>query len=271
VGVPRQLEIDPGRRGTRDGARVMSEQDHRQCRVTSGQRGGHVFAGAGIVDACELERLVDRDVLVAQDPDAERAQMLEPHIRIPVVLVVAGDGVDTVARLESAQGLDVMAELVQSAIDEIAGDDDQVRRECVDGRDDLGKESFAEDRTDVNVRELGNRVAGRARRQLREGHTHVAHDRAARHVHHAVDHGHDRRADTGDRRRAWIDTCHRADQMGERCGNEQIHRESKPRVGEPDERLRGRTRQSPQEERRDRQARRQHDDGDRRQHVPRRR
>src|ERR1017187_4159005 len=119
---------------------------------------------ARVVDPREVERIAYRNSLVSQDANPQSAQVGDPCIRPRIVLVVAGDEEDAVPGAQTAQRLDQRAELLHGAVHEVAGDDDQVGLELVrltnDGLDEVSSDS----RTDVDVGELDDAVAGSARR-----------------------------------------------------------------------------------------------------------
>src|ERR1700690_4467000 len=88
----------------------------------------------------------------------------EPSIRPRIVLVVAGDEEGAVPGAQTAQRLDQRAELLHGAVHEVAGDDDQVGLELVRLTNDGLDEVSSDRRTDVDVGELDDAVAGSARR-----------------------------------------------------------------------------------------------------------
>src|SRR5262249_18463108 len=124
-----------GRRRGRGGARGGPRG------VGPGERAREVLAAraeqvaAVVVDADEVEARAgggDRDALVAQRADAERGERLAPLARAGVVVVVPGDEVDAAARAQRGERLDLRGEQRRVAVDEVAGDRDQVGRDRLD-------------------------------------------------------------------------------------------------------------------------------------------
>src|SRR5690606_37797545 len=107
VGMPRELQADAQPRRVVDGARLVSQQHQLplriaacQSEVVGGTGDAPVAVSAGAVDAGEVEGggVADGSPLVAEDPDAHAAPLLDPVLHARVIRVVAGDEVDAVAR-----------------------------------------------------------------------------------------------------------------------------------------------------------------------------
>ncbi len=79
---------------------------------------------AGQSDACTV--VLDQRVAVGERDHAQRDEVLHPRLVIKKVLMIAGDDVHAVRRTQIAQGLDILLPVVERAVNEIAGDDDQI-------------------------------------------------------------------------------------------------------------------------------------------------
>jgi hypothetical protein len=275
--VTRELDVDAGELRARDRARVVREQHDRQRRIAIRDRLRDVLAVAGrhrarrrIVDAGEREP-GHRDVRVAQIPHAERCEVRDPRVGVPVVLVVAGDREHAVLRAQATERLDVAGEVANAAVDKIAGQHDQIGLERVDAIDDLRCERAAERWPDVDIGELDDREARRGHRQIHERHSHAFDMRAAPHANEAVRDHRDRRRDAGDCGGARADRGDGDDEVGDRGGEQQVHGEPEPQVRERHPRPRHLALQPPHHDRCHRQARRQDDERDRGDRGPRRR
>lgn len=80
--------------------------------------------------------------------------MRTPVVGSSVVLVVAGDEVRAVRCAQPRERGDVVLELVDSAVDEVSGDDDDVGRVRVHSGDDVFDEAPVDRRTHVQVGKL---------------------------------------------------------------------------------------------------------------------
>ena len=114
--------------------------------VPAVERGVEVGAVAGhaggrrrpVVDAGQVERRrppADRDPLVAQHVDAQGGQVPQPGPGVDEVLVVAGDEEDALLADQVGQRGDVLAQLVDAAVDQVADDRHDVRPLGVDDLD----------------------------------------------------------------------------------------------------------------------------------------
>ena len=82
--------------------------------------------------------------------------------------MVAGDRVDAVPRAQLGERGDLVAQVLDVAVDEIAGQHDQVRRQPVRLIDDVLDEVAVDRQADVEVGELDDREAVEGLRQPRE-------------------------------------------------------------------------------------------------------
>ena len=115
-----------------------------------------------VVDAGEVEArraAADRDALVAQVAHAEPRDLGDPRIGAGVVLVVAGHREHAVLRAQLAERRDIVAQIVDRAVDQVAGQRDQIRRQRVGVRDHALDERAIDRHADVQVRELHDREA----------------------------------------------------------------------------------------------------------------
>ena len=195
--------------------------------------------------------------------------MREPGIDIPVVLVISGDSERAIAGAQVRQRSDMGRELPNMAVHDVSGEHDQIRRERVDLGDDLLGEVRAEGPADVDVGELDDRVAVGGRGQLRDRHADAAHERSAARMDEAVADRERGGGEAGERRIARCDPGDRAGEVREHGGEQEIDRAAKPRVRDPQHRLRAGAREPARDQHRRGQARREHDHRDRREHGPR--
>jgi len=127
--------------------------------------------GVVVLDAGEIERrlpLADDHAPVAQRPPAEALDAGDPGVRARIVIVVAGDEVDAVGRAQLGQGRDLGGEVADAAVDEVAGDGDQVRGERTASLHQMSREAAVEQRADVQVAELHDAETVEPGRQARQ-------------------------------------------------------------------------------------------------------
>src|SRR5205085_12587045 len=88
-------------------------------------------AAGGIGDSRDHEPIADDSMLVFQKRHPQPVELFHPLARAPVVLVIAGDDEDAVARAKVAQRFDSAAKILHMSVDQISGDDDGGRLELV--------------------------------------------------------------------------------------------------------------------------------------------
>jgi len=112
---------------------------------------GHPDAGGS---QCE------RDVLVAQDVDAQGLPVVHPGVGLlRDELVVAADGEDPQRGVEVAERSERVGHLADRAVDEVAAQHDDVGVLPVDLVDDAAGEARVTDRADVQVGDAGDAQA----------------------------------------------------------------------------------------------------------------
>ena len=190
MGVPRQLNVEPGALGGLGAARlVRQEQPHRCVGRRAGQCGvrvaavrrievvGRVVGHAGQHQAgCAPAQ---HHVLVHQDAQPQAAQRRDPGVRARVVLVVAGHEIGAVARGELRQRRHVRAQLGHAAVDQIAGDGHDVGVEQVDRPHDRLDVAVPDGGAHVHVADLRDDEAVKIGRQPVDRHVDADHARGA--------------------------------------------------------------------------------------------
>src|SRR5690606_14329225 len=164
VRVPGQLQVDAVPDGLVNRLGLVGHEDQRAAWVTAldGSREVRPMSNVEVrrlvvVDARQVKDLpgaLDGDVLVAEDSEAELAQVLAPRWRARVVLMVSGHEERAVGRPEPGQRRDVSLEVFDATVHQIARDEHSIGREGVHARDDVFEERTPERLTDVQVREL---------------------------------------------------------------------------------------------------------------------
>ncbi len=91
--------------------------------------------------------------------DARVAERLRDHVAAGVVIVVAEDRRDAVARLEVRELSGDQRRVSRIEIDEVSGRDDEVRADLGDAGKALGDLALSDVAADVNVGDLRDRVA----------------------------------------------------------------------------------------------------------------
>src|SRR3954454_7495948 len=147
VRVARQLQVEARGGGSRCRTWLMCEQElYARTRGSAGQS-SHRVAALGLVEMMRAvigdtgdddvrAPVLEHHMLVHQHAHAEPAQLSDPCARARVVLVIAGDEIGAMTRLQSRHRLGVMCKLAYAAIDQIAGDRDHVDLELIDDVDD---------------------------------------------------------------------------------------------------------------------------------------
>ena len=130
-----------------------------------------------ILDAAQVEAGVaftNGDAFVAKHANAEPRELFHPLIRAREILVIAGNEEDAVAGAQVGQRRDGVAQRAHAAVDEIAGDGDDVRRERVGAVDDVLDDVAPDRRPDVEIGDLDDRQSVLRARQPREPHADAA-------------------------------------------------------------------------------------------------
>ncbi|HEY3358051.1 MAG TPA: hypothetical protein VGQ83_32680, partial [Polyangia bacterium] len=128
-------------------------------------------AQGGVADAEEHEaRVAGRDharvVVDHVEPEASERPRPGPHA--PAALVVAGDEVHAVARPETLERRELRRRLPYAEVDEVAGDDHEVRVERVHLRDDARHEPGAERLPHVQIGQVHDPQPVESRREHRD-------------------------------------------------------------------------------------------------------
>src|SRR5258706_405339 len=189
MGMSRELQLVAGLRCVARGAALVGEENFGGPLRRPARGGLRIAAMRGIEvmrrpvrDAGDRERravVIEHHVLVDEDARAQAAQLADPCVGAGVVLVVAGDDIRAVARFEPREGLRVVREVADRAVDEIAGDRDHVGAEPVHALDDLLDERPLDRRPHVQVADLRDGEAFERCVQPRDGHLDLDHARDA--------------------------------------------------------------------------------------------
>ena len=111
MGVPRELQVVPGRLRGKGAARLVRQQ---HADVTDGRAshgGGRIGSGGEIRDARDHEPArspLHHAMLVRKHRNAETLELVGPTADVPVVLVVTRHEVRAVRRPQAAQRRDVL-------------------------------------------------------------------------------------------------------------------------------------------------------------------
>jgi hypothetical protein len=206
----------------------VREQDaHRGAGRAAGERTGGVarvqaveLAAAEVGDAADDERGVaaaNDGVLVEQHRHAEPAQLMKPRHDARVVLVVAGDEKASFARAQLRERRDVVGELADGAVDEVASDRDEIDVEAIDGVDDRLDVGPLDRRPDVDVADLRDRETVERLREAGDRDVDANDARGAARVREAPRGDHERGDD--DRLRARLDEARRGDHVRQHRGH----------------------------------------------------
>jgi len=274
----------------------MRQQDKLARRVAVRERPGQVLSvplvGEAscrtVVDAGQIEaRFIhaDADAFIAEAANAEAGELRDPRRGAGEVLVVPRDEEDAMARPQPRQRGRHVAQVGHRAVDQIAGDRNQVRRQGIRLLDNLFDERSADRGADVQIRELDDRQSVQRARQSRQSDRYALHgNRADRRSH----------GDGGQRRRAGGDGASQSASDQRAAGqidgfagrrhpqpgptkqlqkvrsqkqNEQDPGRSKPRVNRPAQQV-GRRRESARQDNHGWQAEAEHDQDQQRSGSP---
>ena len=122
--------------------------------------------GGAIVDSAQIEAgivFANRDPFVAEHANAKPLKLVQPCVSARKILVIAGNEENAVARAQFGKWRDRIAQHADAAVDEIAGDRDDVGRERVGAVDDVLHDFAPDRRADVQIGDLGD-ASGRGAR-----------------------------------------------------------------------------------------------------------
>ena len=179
VRVSGDLQSDAERRRVEQRPRLVRQQHQLALRIASLQRARHRRRGreaavsmrGAIVDSAQIEAgivFANRDPFVAEHANAEPLKLAQPRVGARKVLVIAGNEEDAVARAQFGEWRDRVAQHADAAVDEIAGDRDDVGRERVGAVDDVLDDVAPDRRADVEIGDLGDGQAVVRARQARQ-------------------------------------------------------------------------------------------------------
>ena len=130
------VQVDLEIHKDKDRFRLVGKQDERTTRVPARHGLWEIRPVADVdsfrlvvVDPSQMENLTiafDLNILVAQDPHAQMAEVLAPARSVRVVFVVAGHEEGAIWRRQVSQRRDLAIQVFDGAVDEIAGDRDEV-------------------------------------------------------------------------------------------------------------------------------------------------
>lgn len=164
MGMTRELKIEARFAGLEDALRVMGEEEAEvMVRGT-----GHGFdrirclfedmAARRIIRTSRHEQpptaMDDEMMSVIEDPYPTLFQCPAPGRRIPIILVISRAKEEPMPGPKMRDGLDLLPEFLNVAIDEITRDDDDVRTELVDPLHDGLDRRPADRGADVDITEL---------------------------------------------------------------------------------------------------------------------
>ena len=122
-----------------------------------------------------IQSVVNHHMLIHQHLNAQRAQLVDPAVCARVVLVVAGDEKGAVGAGELRQRRDMVAQLLDAAIHQVAGDGDQVGAQRVHAVDDALQIARLYRRADVDIADLRHAETHQRVRQVRNRHIDAHH------------------------------------------------------------------------------------------------
>src|SRR3546814_1689493 len=99
-------------------------------------------------------------VFIEQHAQPKTAAFVQPGVDAVVVLVIAGDVIAAVPRTQLRQRRDMTAQPIDVAVDDVAGQRNQIGIESVDAPDDRIEIAALDRRSDMNVAELDDDEAG---------------------------------------------------------------------------------------------------------------
>jgi len=190
VGVARKGEGKLGGNGRVERVRMMREKNGESFRIAQrdqfgegGGDGGIVITGAtakggaapaqteelhGIIARGELRGFVD------EERDAGCFDARFEGFAALKQIVVAFDHVNAGTRVEPADGLDAFGDFMESAVDQVAGEKDEVGSEIVDGGSHLAKDGAAGEPAGVHVAHMGDGQAVERGWEIANGDRHPA-------------------------------------------------------------------------------------------------
>ena len=116
-------------------------------------------------------------MLVRQDLQAEPLELPAPAAHIPIVLVVSGHEVRPVRRPEPAQGRDMLPQLRNKAVRDVAGDCDEIRMQRVGSIHHRVHKRTPDRGADVQIAELENAETGQVAGEIDNRHGDANHAR----------------------------------------------------------------------------------------------
>ena len=169
MSVTGELEADAFFAGAFESRWIVGEQYDGPIGVSFAQGEAEIFATAaiqhgavGIIDADQFELrsiAADADRSIAQRVPSVRSEQRYPVVRAGIEIVVSGDEIDAVVCAQPAERFDLARNALDSAVDQIPSDDDQVWLERVYAFGHQSRKPFVEQRPDVNVRDLDDTEA----------------------------------------------------------------------------------------------------------------
>ena len=181
MGMPRELEMEPGRSRSESRTWLVREQQLESCIGRGTRHGG---GGVALVRSIVVMRAVigdsryddlrafvlQHDVFVHEYAQSEPAKLGDPTAHPRVVLVISGDKVSPVTCRQPCQGLCVPRQLLDGAVYQVAGDGNHVRLEIVHRIDNRVDVAALDRRPDVDVADLRDGEAVEGRRQTGDRH-----------------------------------------------------------------------------------------------------
>src|SRR6185369_7624230 len=176
MGVAGKLQGEAGSFSSACRTRLVSEENARQVGWAAGQCRLRI-AGLGRIEGAGRKvghpgqdeagtPVGDDDVAVVQATQSDPLEFTHPGRRTGVVLVVAGHHIAAMPAAQAAERRGMGAQVLDAAIDHVAGYGDQIGIELIDAVDD-GLDVFALDRgPDMNVAELDDGESGQFRREI---------------------------------------------------------------------------------------------------------
>ena len=123
--------------------------------------------------------MVQHPVFVHQHLHAQAAQFCDPGMRAGVVLMVAGDEEAAVGGHQARQRRHMRPQVVDTAVDQVAGDGHHVGTQRIDTVDDALHVGVADRRADMDVGDLGDAEAVQGFGQAGDGDVDPHHRRGA--------------------------------------------------------------------------------------------